>query len=69
VGDYKLHVMTQDGYLEPRPTRHDPPLLFNLGRDPGESHNVAAEHPEIVKAILEAMETHRQSVVPGNPQF
>jgi arylsulfatase A len=69
VGDYKLHVMTQDGYLDPRPTRHDPPLLFNLGRDPGESHNVAAEHPEIVKAILEAMETHRQSVVPGNPQF
>lgn len=69
IGDHKLHLMTQDGYIEPEPTRHDPPLLFNLGRDPGESHDVAANHPEILKTILDAIAAHRSTVIPGEPQF
>jgi arylsulfatase A len=35
-GPYKIHFLTQTGYTEPQPTRHDPPALYHLEHDPGE---------------------------------
>jgi arylsulfatase A len=69
LGRYKLHRSTQSGYGQPKADAHEPPLLFDLGRDPGEKFNVAAEHPEVVAAINAAIAEHRARVVPGKPQF
>ena len=62
IGAYKLHLSTHNGYSPIPPVRHDPPLLFDLGRDPNESTDVAAEHPEIVRAILAAIAAHEATV-------
>lgn len=39
---------------------HDPPLLFNLTADLGETQNIAAEHPEIVKRLTAEMNAIRE---------
>jgi len=72
-GTYKVHLQTAPGYVggekqltyEP----HDPPLLFELGADPGEKFNIASEHPEIVADLLKEIEKHRAGLVPGKPQY
>jgi arylsulfatase A-like enzyme len=69
LGEWKAHFQTQTGYGQPKPDSHDPPLLFHLGRDPSEKRNVAAENPEPLKQIVQAVEAHRAEVVPGEPQL
>ncbi len=71
LGEHKLHFFTQTGYgqPEPQPDFHDPPLLFHLGRDPGERVSIAAQHPEIVLRIQEIVAAHRAALVPGKPQL
>jgi len=56
-GDYKIHFLTRSrtreletGKKEPS-IPHDPPLLFNLRKDIGEKHNIAAKHPDLVKIL------------------
>lgn len=69
LGNYKLHFFTQKGYGQPKPDRHEPALLFDLGKDPGETHDVASQHPDIVERIKTAIAAHRATVTPGEPQF
>jgi len=69
LGDYKLHFFTQNGYGQPQPDRHEPPLLFNLARDVGERFDLAAQHPAIVAQIQAAVSAHRANLVAGQPQF
>ena len=69
LGDFKLHFFTQNGYGQPKADTHNPPLLFNLARDPGEKFNVAADHPEVVAKIQAAVAEHRKTLVIGKPQF
>lgn len=69
LGEYKLHFFTQNGYGQPKADLHNPPLLFHLGRDPGEKYNIAAQHPDIVGRIRAAIDEHRKGMVPGAPQF
>ena len=69
LGDYKAHFRTQIGYGQPKPEVHDPPLLFHLPRDPSERFNIAAQHPQIIAQIQEAVKTHSAAVVPGEPQL
>lgn len=69
LGDYKLHLVTQDGYSRELPKTHEPPLLFHLGRDPSERHDIAATHPEVVARLLAAIRDHRAALVPGRPQL
>lgn len=64
LGEYKLFVKTQYAYVQREPETHNPPLLFHLGRDPGESHDIAEDHPEIVKKLLDAMDRHIDSFEP-----
>ena len=69
LGEWKAHFHSQVGFGPPESRqKHDPPLLFHLGRDPSEKRDVAGQHPEVVAAIRAAVEAHRAGVVPGEPQ-
>ncbi len=41
---------------------HDPPLLFDLSTDIAERLDIAAENPDVVTRIQEAIQRHRQSL-------
>jgi arylsulfatase A-like enzyme len=69
LGAYKLHLFTQIGYGQPKPDPHDPPLLFDLGRDPGERFDIAAQRADVVEKIRAAIAEHQRGLVPGKPQF
>ncbi len=66
---WKLHLLTQKGYGQPSPDAHDPPLLFDLHCDPGESFNVAAHHPTVLTDLLQEIERHRATVTPVPSQL
>ncbi|MFN8008592.1 MAG: sulfatase [Terriglobia bacterium] len=68
-GPFKAHLMTQAGYGQSKPELHDPPLLFDLEIDPGESYNVAAKYPEGVADLLKEVENHRALVKPAKSQL
>ncbi len=70
-GDYKAHFFTRAAYGRNARTEyeHDPPLLFHLGRDPSEKHNVAAKHPEVIAEIKKIAAEHRKGVVPVENQL
>jgi arylsulfatase A len=68
-GPWKLHLLTQKGYGQAQPEAHSPPLLFNLNVDPGETFNVAPDHPSIVADLLREVEQHRATVVPVRLQL
>ncbi len=68
--NYKAHFITSGAYGEGEPRReHTPPLLFNLADDPGERHNVAAIHPDIVADLVREADAHRRGVAAGRPLF
>jgi arylsulfatase A-like enzyme len=69
LGEWKAHFRTQNGYGQPQPEVHDPPLLFHLGRDPSEKRNVAATHPEVLEEIARTVKNHQAGVIPGPPQL
>ena len=68
-GPWKLHRLTQTGYGQPQPETHEPPLLFDLNRDPSERFNVAAEHPDVVARLLALLEKQRATVTPAQTQL
>lgn len=69
LSEWKAHFKTRDGYGQPQPDEHQPPLLFNLALDPSEKRNVANDHPEVLARIEAAVQNHQAGVVPGKPQF
>lgn len=56
-------------YGQPQPDVHDPPLLFDLNTDPGESFNVATNHASVVADLLQEIERHRATVVAVESQL
>jgi arylsulfatase A len=69
-GAYKAHFITSGAYGEGDPRlEHNPPLLFNVAEDPGERHNIAAAHPDIVADLIKEAEAHRKTVIPTKPLF
>ena len=69
-GQYKAHLITSGAYGQGEPRReHNPPLLFNLAADPGERHDIAAQHPGVVADLLREAEIHRRGVLAGPPLF
>jgi arylsulfatase A len=69
LGPWKAHFLTQTGYGQPKPEPHDPPLLFNLAADPGESFDVAAEHADVIEKIKAAVEKHKATLKPVKNQL
>lgn len=69
-GAYKAHFITSGAYNEGEPRReHNPPLLFNLAEDPGERHDVAALHPDIIADLVKEVEARRRGIVRGRALF
>ncbi len=69
LGPWKAHFITQAAYGAPKPETHETPLLFNLEADPGESFDVAAEHPDVIAKIKATVEKHKASVKPVKNQL
>jgi arylsulfatase A len=62
-GWFKAHFITQGEYgMGPERTMHDPPLLYHLGRDPGEQFDVADEYPEVLQDLIDEARRYRDSV-------
>ena len=68
-GPYKAHFITKDAYGRSQAEQHDPPLLYHLGHDPSETHDLSADHPEVVAEIRKIAEAHKSAMVPGEPQL
>jgi arylsulfatase A-like enzyme len=69
-GPFKAHFITRPGYgKEPPMMKHDPPLLFQLQRDPSEQFNVAANYPDILADIARAVAEHQSNLVPVKSQL
>ena len=72
-GAFKAHFQTAQGYARAGEKlnfeKHEPPLLFDLGVDPGEKVNVATNHPKVMADIQNELEKHRAGLVPGKAQY
>ena len=70
LGPWKAHFITRSGYGSDPAESHDPPLLYNLGEDPGEKHRVPAnEQSEIVSRIMNSVAVHRADLKPARSQL
>jgi len=68
-GPWKAHFRTQDGYGQPEPEMHDPPLLYHLEHDPSERFDLAKDHPEVLSEIKALVQSHKANLVPGEMQL
>jgi arylsulfatase A-like enzyme len=68
-GTFKAHLITADGYSQEPFVAHQTPVLYELGSDPGERFDVAAEHPDVIADIMKEVEKHQKNLVRGTPQF
>lgn len=65
-GDWKAHFRTQGSYGPDsrEETLHDPPLLFNLASDVGETTPVTEGQDEVLQMILQIRDEHLATVQP-----
>lgn len=61
-GRYKLHFMYKSAYGADSLKVFKHPELYDLGADPGEQWNIAAQHPDIVADLTKLAEEHRNSI-------
>ena len=69
LGPWKAHFMTQAGYGQAEPTRHDPPLLFQLEIDPSEKYDVAQQHADVIDRIRKLAAEHQAGVTAPESQL
>ncbi|PQO29143.1 arylsulfatase [Blastopirellula marina] len=69
VGPWKMHLKTQTGYGQPKAEVHNPPLLYQLEEDPGESRDLAKENPEVIQSIQKLIEQHQKEMVFADSQL
>ena len=69
-GMYKAHFKTKTSYTGQRQAEvHDPPLLYHLGHDPSEQHNVAKQHLDIIERLRQVKTKHEAGVEPVENQL
>jgi len=68
-GPWKAHFITKPAYVKGAFEAHDPPVLYHLEHDPSEKYDVAKDHPEVIKTLLEAAEIHKKTVKPVPSQL
>lgn len=62
-GSYKAHFLTENASGPDRKRReHNPPLLYNLDRDPSERFDIGKDHPDVLTEMQTIADKHRQSV-------
>ena len=72
-GKYKIHLKTRERTREPETGKRepsiaqDPPLVFNLSRDPGEENNLQGESRELAERLLEEFEVARKKIQSWEP--
>jgi arylsulfatase A-like enzyme len=65
LGPWKAHFITQWAYDAGSSAEiHEVPQLYHLEFDPSEQYDVASEHPEVLRAILQAVARHQATVEP-----
>lgn len=60
-GKYKLHYRDKSAYGNDPVVVYDKPRLYDLGTDPSEKYDIAAQHPEVVKELDEMAAAHKAS--------
>jgi arylsulfatase A len=60
MGHFKAHLGSDGKTVE---------QLFHLGHDPGETHDVMTEYPEVVTEISRLIEEHNAKLIRGVPQY
>ena len=68
-GAWKAHYITRAAYGRSQPEKHDPPVLYHLGHDPAEKHDLAKENPEVLADISNAVQEHNAKLVRGENQL
>ena len=70
-GEFKAHFITKPVYTgrTETETHHDPPLLYHLGRDPGEQYDVAHLYPDVIQSIRELAVDHQSEMVFGEDRL
>jgi arylsulfatase len=61
-GAWKAHFTTKPSYSQEPALPHDPPLLYNLEKDPSEKYDVSKDHPEIIAMLKMEFEKHKAEV-------
>lgn len=61
AGKWKLQLPKQPGWMIP-PLESNKPMLFDLSNDIGEHHNVADQHPDVVKDMLGRIDAYMREV-------
>jgi len=68
-GPWKAHFITQVAYGPEPAKHHQVPLLYHLGHDPSEKHEVSADHPDVIAEIQQLAEEHRTTLGPPASQL
>jgi arylsulfatase A len=68
-GPFKAHFFTQSAYGDDKPEAQDPPLLFNLEKDPSERFNVAQDQPKALAEIIAVKEQHKAKLAVAPSQL
>lgn len=69
-GSHKAHFRTKTSYVGQRNAlKHDPPLLYHLGHDPGEQYEIQEKNADIITKISAQAEKHRASLKPVENQL
>ncbi|MEX2401150.1 MAG: sulfatase [Rhodothermales bacterium] len=69
MGPWKAHYITQRAYVGDEPVHHETPLLFHLGHDPSEQYDVAADRPDVLRAIRDRVVAHEDRLDPYPTQL
>lgn len=69
LGAHKAHFFSRSEYGSDPEIAHEPPLLYDLDHDPGERHDIAARHPELVARIRRLAAEHAKTLVPVEGQM
>ncbi len=71
LDEFKAHFITKPVYTgrTEAETHHDPPLLYHLGRDPGEQYDVAHLHPDVIQSIEKLVAVHQSEMVFGEDRL
>eukprot|EP01090_Pellita_catalonica_P015334 TRINITY_DN4142_c0_g1_i1.p1 TRINITY_DN4142_c0_g1~~TRINITY_DN4142_c0_g1_i1.p1 ORF type:complete len:272 (+),score=36.51 TRINITY_DN4142_c0_g1_i1:772-1587(+) len=65
---WKVHFVTKCGYCSDKAVFHDPPLVFNLVKDPGEHFSINVTENKkfmyVVEAVQAAVKVHKADLKP-----